>query len=78
MSSPVGLTGVVSQLLHLACCFLSPEGIVLSVIGQCLPCHCRGIFPEGWRCWSIFFEAVWLFWSVDGANSVSLKQRRAS
>ena len=25
-----------------------------------------------------FFEAVWLFWSVDGTNSVSLKQRRAS
>ena len=24
----------------------------------------------------VFFEAVWLFWSVDGANKVSLKQRR--
>ena len=42
--------------------------------GQCLPWHCCGMFHEGWHCWSVFFEAAWLFQRVGGADRVSLKQ----
>lgn len=66
---------MVSQLFHLAC-FLFPGGVVLSVARQCLPCHSHGMFPEGWCCWSVFFEAAWLFQRVGRAARVSLKQGR--
>ena len=42
---------------------------------QGLPCE---VFPQGWHCWLVFFEATGHFPRVGGASRVTLKQRKTS